>query len=158
MAIAARADLGDSPEALVASLLDAMAPHDIAGHCVISSFDWRVLRVLRDAAPTLARGYLGYEPQGSDCTIYEGSPWMDGLSLGAFNGSLPHLLAAQGATCWCVWQGDVTAERVAIARDLGLAVLVWTVNDPARMADMVEMGVDGIITDDPALALHIIRS
>ncbi len=154
---AARSDLGDPPDALVAALLDALASHDIADRCLISSFDWRVLRILRDAAPALARGYLAYEPQGEDCTIYEGSPWMDGRSLAAFGGSMPHLLAAEGAGCWCAWQDDLTAERVALARDLGLAVIVWTVNHPDRMAEMIAMGVDGIITDDPARALEVAR-
>lgn len=36
---------------------------------------------------------------------------------------------------------------------LGLEVHVWTVNDPARMRGLVEMGVDGIITDRADLAL-----
>ena len=27
--------------------------------------------------------------------------------------------------------------------------MVWTVNEPARMLELIEMGVDGIITDYP---------
>ena len=34
----------------------------------------------------------------------------------------------------------------------GLGVYPWTVNDPARMSELVEFGVSGIITDDPGLA------
>ncbi len=152
-----RADLGDAPERLVASLLEALAPHDISAHCVISSFDWRVLRVLRQNAPDLARGYLSYEQPGPDCTIHQGSPWMDGLSLADHGGSLSELIAAQGAACWCAFEGDLDGARVATARNLGLAVMAWTVNAPARIAAMVEMGVDGIITDYPARAMAIIR-
>lgn len=36
------------------------------------------------------------------------------------------------------------------ARELGLTVNVWTVNDPARMTALVEAGVDFITTDKPA--------
>lgn len=35
------------------------------------------------------------------------------------------------------------------ARRAGRFVNVWTVNDPARQVDLVRLGVDGIITDDP---------
>ena len=37
-----------------------------------------------------------------------------------------------------------------------LPVYVWTVNDVDTMLDMLELGVDGLITDDPALAVEVI--
>ena len=43
--------------------------------------------------------------------------------------------------------GDVAAARAA-----GCLVDVWTVNDPDVMRELVERGVDGIITDVPDLA------
>ena len=36
-------------------------------------------------------------------------------------------------------------------------VFVWTVNDPIQMARMVGCGVDGIITDEPALAREVLE-
>ncbi|MDH3299365.1 MAG: glycerophosphodiester phosphodiesterase [Acidimicrobiia bacterium] len=38
------------------------------------------------------------------------------------------------------------------ARRAGLAINVWTVDDPRRMIALAEMGVDSIMTNDPALA------
>jgi glycerophosphoryl diester phosphodiesterase len=38
---------------------------------------------------------------------------------------------------------------IAAARDRGLDVHVWTVNDPTDMQRMVDLGVDGIVTDNP---------
>ena len=35
-------------------------------------------------------------------------------------------------------------------------VYVWTVNDAANMSRMVARGVDGIITDEPALAKRVL--
>jgi glycerophosphoryl diester phosphodiesterase len=36
-------------------------------------------------------------------------------------------------------------------------LLVWTVNDPLGISTMINRGVDGIITDDPALAVSVIE-
>jgi glycerophosphoryl diester phosphodiesterase len=47
----------------------------------------------------------------------------------------------------------VTASVVADVHAAGLAAAVWTVNDPAEIADLAALGVDTIITDDVPLAL-----
>ena len=44
---------------------------------------------------------------------------------------------------------------VVTAHQAGLAVHVWTVNDPDVMVNLVQMGVDGIITDRPAMAKEV---
>ena len=41
------------------------------------------------------------------------------------------------------------ADAIKLAHELGLQVNVWTVNDTARMRELIAMGVDGIITDYP---------
>jgi glycerophosphoryl diester phosphodiesterase len=43
----------------------------------------------------------------------------------------------------------VTRRGLERARALGLATTVFTVNDPARMRELVALGVDGIFTDRP---------
>jgi hypothetical protein len=45
---------------------------------------------------------------------------------------------------------QVTPARVRANRKAGLATHVWTVNQPADMARMLDYGVDNIITDEPA--------
>ncbi|MEA3337989.1 MAG: glycerophosphodiester phosphodiesterase family protein [Chloroflexota bacterium] len=45
---------------------------------------------------------------------------------------------------------QVTPDLVQQARQAGQAVNTWTVNEPAEMQAMVDLGVDGIITDQPA--------
>ncbi len=44
----------------------------------------------------------------------------------------------------------VTPEIVGAAHRMGIEVHVWTVNDAAEMRAMLDLGVDGIITDYPA--------
>lgn len=149
-----REDLGAPPNVLVAAFLKALEGRELAQRCLVSSFDWRVLTALRVMAPDIARGYLTDEQPGPECTVYDGSPWMDGLRLQDYDGSLPRLIADQQGRCWCPWYRDLTLDRVAEAHDLGIAVNVWTVNNLADIRAMSEMGVDGIITDDPARALR----
>ena len=40
---------------------------------------------------------------------------------------------------------------------LGLRVIVWTVNEPAVIAKMLELGVDGIISDRPDVVMKLAR-
>ena len=51
----------------------------------------------------------------------------------------------------------ITARSVRAAHARGLNVQVWTVNEKSEMADLLEMGVDGIITDRPDYLLELLR-
>jgi glycerophosphoryl diester phosphodiesterase len=51
----------------------------------------------------------------------------------------------------------VTPSFLAAARRLGLQVHVWTINDPADMRRLVDLGVDGIITDYPDRLAAVLR-
>lgn len=50
------------------------------------------------------------------------------------------------------------ASFVRRAHDAGLAVNAWTINDPERMAQLLAMGVDGLITDVPDVARAVVDS
>lgn len=50
----------------------------------------------------------------------------------------------------------VTEDFVTSARERGLEVHAWTVNDEERMRELIRMGVGGIITDRPDLLLSIL--
>ena len=52
---------------------------------------------------------------------------------------------------------DVTGQSVADAHARGRRVHVWTVNDPADMRRLKDLGVDGIFSDDPVRALEVFR-
>ncbi|HEY6737890.1 MAG TPA: glycerophosphodiester phosphodiesterase family protein [Actinopolymorphaceae bacterium] len=59
-------------------------------------------------------------------------------------------------TAWSRWARQVNPDQAVTdaslierIHELGMTVNVWTVNDPARARALVELGVDGIITDYP---------
>jgi glycerophosphoryl diester phosphodiesterase len=51
----------------------------------------------------------------------------------------------------------VTRDLVELAHEAQLAINVWTVDDPARIAELAEMGVDGIVTNVPDVAVAVLR-
>lgn len=66
------------------------------------------------------------------------------------------LAAERGHRAVHPWDPIVTEEHVTAAHEHGLAVNVWTVNEPSRMRTLVAWGVDGIITDRPDLARAVV--
>jgi glycerophosphoryl diester phosphodiesterase len=52
----------------------------------------------------------------------------------------------------------VTRSVVERCHDLGAAVFAWTVNDPALVARLDGLGVDGVITDDPSVFQAIFQA
>lgn len=150
--------LGDAPAPLTHAILDVIEAHGLVDRVVISSFDWRCLTICAERAPGIPLGCLTEIRQSEDRldqNIYVGSPWLAGIEPGEHQ-SLPDAVADFGMPIWCPYYLDLTAADLARAKARGLVVNVWTVNAPADIRRMVEMGVDGIITDDPALAQNVL--
>ena len=51
----------------------------------------------------------------------------------------------------------VTKENVAKAQESGLQVIPWTVNSEADINQIIDTGVDGLITDYPTRASKILK-
>ena len=50
---------------------------------------------------------------------------------------------------WCPYFKDLTSELLKEAHALGLLVCTWTVNEIEDIENMIDIGVDGIVTDYP---------
>jgi glycerophosphoryl diester phosphodiesterase len=50
-----------------------------------------------------------------------------------------------------VWNQQVSKEAIKLAHERGLKVWVYTINDPELANSLLDMGVDGIITNNVSL-------
>jgi len=76
------------------------------------------------------------------------SVWTAGFQLRE-HGSIPKMVKAAGGDTWSPFFGDLDAAQLREARALGLRVVPWTVNTPPDIAKVLDLGVDGIISDRP---------
>ena len=141
------------PEAFAKALLEAIQREGMAARVTIQSFDWRTLQVVQRIAPEIPTAYLTAQQSFLDnigATRSGGSPWTGGIQY-ADHGSVPKMVKAAGGRVWSPFHGDATEFNVKEAQGLGLKVLVWTVNTPAQIKKMLDLGVDGLISDRPDL-------
>jgi len=142
------------PPAIADAVVQLVRESGLTARTTLQSFDWRVVRRVRERGPEIRTACLTSE-QPEDDTIDAGrpgpKPWLAGLDPSAFGGSVPRMVRSTGSRVWSPDFLDLTAGRLREARDLGLAVVVWTVNRPEDMVRLVDLGVDGIITDRPDL-------
>lgn len=94
------------------------------------SFDHAAIQRLAQSAPSVARGVL----------LDRGTPNPPGALRRAVQLTRPR-------DAWPHWS-LVTPELMHEARTLGVRVLVWTVNTADIAMRMLDLGVDGICTDD----------
>jgi glycerophosphoryl diester phosphodiesterase len=154
-----RPDETPAPEPFARALVEQIRKAGMAARSQILSFDWRTLQVVQKIAPEIQTVYLTAQQRWLDnvgADDPQGSRWTAGFQYRE-HGSIPKMIKAAGGTHWSCYYGDLDAAKVKEAQALGLKVLAWTVNDPAQMARMLDLGVDGLITDRPDLARPLLQ-
>jgi len=140
------------PETFTAAFVKAVRAAGLTARVSLQSFDWRTLVIARRVAPEIERVCLTMDGGPGD-TLQRGrdgpSPWTAGFDIDDFGGSTPRLVSAAGCAVWSPLFRDITPETLAESKSLGLKVIPWTVNEPAEMARLIGLRVDGIITDYP---------
>ena len=144
------------PERFATLLLDLVRAERFERRVMVQSFDWRTLQFVQKLAPEIPTVYLTIQA-GSASTVLldDATAWTAGFNPARHGQSLPRTIKAAGGAIWSPYFGDVTAALISESHALGLQVVVWTVNKPADMARLIEMGVDGIISDAPDLLRQV---
>ncbi|MFT7106930.1 MAG: glycerophosphoryl diester phosphodiesterase [Yoonia sp.] len=154
-------ELGDPPDVLATTVIGSVQKHGLDDRVIISSFDWRVLSACKAIAPHITRGYLSYLDRPSppmQPNIYDGSIWMDNVPYDSATSRLPEVIHSLGGHVWAPFYQDLTKRDLDLAKTLGLIVNVWTVNTPQDIRRMIDLGVDGVITDYPARAQSVVHA
>ena len=150
--------------------MDAIRIDGLLGRTSIQCFDWEVLRQVGEVEPALRRNVLA-----SDKNLQPGragaSPWLGGLDVDDFAGGFVEAAAAQGFDAISPIHGSpyrsgvedasyrpfVDAVMVAAAHERGLAVIPYVVDDPPTMRHLVDLGVDGLITNYPDRLREVLK-
>ena len=139
---------------LEAGCVAAIRAQGLIGRSFVSSYAAPILGAFRELEPGLPRAFTYPEDRHNMTGRRLLRPAVR-PGLAALRAVLPlrlprwlRAVEAHAATLnWAV----VTPAVVAACHAAGAAVYVWTVNDRVLARNLVENGVDGIITDDPRI-------
>ena len=123
------------PEPFARALIDEIRKAGMQKRSIIQSFDWRTLKLVEQEAPEIATAYLT-DQHNSD----------------------PAIVHAAGGRIWSPDFQQLGAAKAAAARSFGLKMIPWTVNERGDIARMLDLEVDGIISDYPDRVLEVLNA
>jgi glycerophosphoryl diester phosphodiesterase len=120
------------PELFVEKLVAVLKQKNILDRCVIQSFDPRPLQVLHKNYPKIKTSFL-VDKEGGDKVLEQ---------LGKL-GFTPDIYSPTFST--------VSQQVIDVCHTAKMKIVPWTVNTKEEIQKLVDMGVDGIISDYPDL-------
>ncbi|MGV9807114.1 glycerophosphodiester phosphodiesterase family protein [Micromonospora chersina] len=150
-------------ELFVRRVFEEIRASGIEDQVTIQSFDWGALRVMHRLAPRwplVALTNYDFLQVGKPGA----SPWLGGLDADDFGGDFVRAAAAipgvttlspnygfpqNGTVADPAFRFYPDPKMIADAHARGLTVVPWTCDDPATVAALMDLGVDGIITNYP---------
>jgi glycerophosphoryl diester phosphodiesterase len=125
-----------------AACVQLLRERKLVNQVIVQAFDWDYLADFHKLEPKQVLGALGPPSTRAGKKLTDEEKVLS-----------PNWIAeAQkaGASAM-VWNRQVTKETVAHAQAKGLKVWIYTINHPAEAERLISLGVDGLITDNPAL-------
>jgi glycerophosphoryl diester phosphodiesterase len=135
-------------------VVDALRERGLSERAMISTMEMHTLRRILELGPELRRGWT-YPKVTKDWTSRRWARLPMRAALIGMRAQLPGLAAEKlpqfdVAAMW-VYHPLVSARLAKICDRVGVELIAWTVDDHRRMEKLVEMGVDGICSNDPRL-------
>ena len=140
---------GEGSVALTKAVVTEIYTAGMSGRTTLQSFDWSTLNLTRKIAPQLPLVALSSGDTWLQVGQPGAAPELGGIDIDDYDGSLAKAAKAQGYDVISPAFRSVTPQMIAEAHEFGLPVIPWTVNNTADMARLMDLGVDGIITDYP---------
>lgn len=101
---------------------------NVVTNIIFQSFDWNFLSQVHALEPNLKLCALG-------------SGTLTSASLISITNAGARMVSWAGA--------NVSTNEVNLAHSMGLTLFVWTINSASQITNFINMGVDGIVSDDP---------
>lgn len=118
------------PNEFVRLVYEELKELNVLDQIIIQSFDVRSLKVLKSLDHTVTQAFL-FSQNSNEKELRQNLGYM------------PEILSPRYSL--------VTNDMIAKSHELNMKIIPWTVNDPDEMKKLIDMGVDGLITDYPNL-------
>jgi glycerophosphoryl diester phosphodiesterase len=139
-------------------VVEALRERGLIERAMVSTMEMHTLKRILELEPGLRRGWT-YPKTSRDWTR---RPWarpMLPFALGAMRYQLPGLAAQKlpqfDVFAMWVYHPLVSARLARICELAGVELIAWTVDDEARMRKLVDLGVDGLVSNDPRLLARL---
>jgi glycerophosphoryl diester phosphodiesterase len=142
-------------ERFVEVVVESVRRANMVERVSVQCFDWSVLDLVRAAEPAIALNVLtntAYLEVG----MPGASPWTAGVDLDDFGGDVAAAAAGRGYAAPSPNHPLVTLTLVQAAHDADLRVIPYTVDDADLMSALIDLGVDGMITNRPDLGREVL--
>lgn len=133
---------------IVSIVCDEVRRAEMTDRTLLHSFDWALLAECRRQAPDMPLSFLT-QLQENEHDVGEDSSILVTPDFSNPDTSVPDEVSRAGGSLWCPHFTELDASSLARARELGLTIAVWTVNELDDIESMIDLRVDAIVTDYP---------
>ncbi|MDF1677425.1 MAG: glycerophosphodiester phosphodiesterase family protein [Legionellaceae bacterium] len=159
--------LSASPEAMAHAVDAVIRAEGVSDRTKVQAYDWRCLQLLQQLNPTVETAYL--TDVAHEKTLRHSAPaiagqWTGGYLLKDYHNSVPEMIKALGGAWWDAEDAEMTQAYLDSAHALGLKVATWSDANRTGMdidvpltKEMLNMQVEGIITDRPDVVMALIH-
>lgn len=145
------------PKEFVDLMMKIIIEKKIQDRVIIQSFDPRTLEILHKEYPKIMTALL--VEKVDDKKLAQQQSYFKNISVEKFKMYPNHLSGVAGdmkflsftPTIYSPEHSLVTPQLVQECHSLGMKVIPWTVNSKERLKELKDMGIDGVISDDPRI-------
>lgn len=145
------------PKEFVDLMMKIIVEKKIQDRVIIQSFDPRTLEILHKEYPKIMTALL--VEKVDDKKLAQQQAYFKNIPVEKFKMYPDHLSGVAGdmkflsftPTIYSPEHNLVTPQLVQECHALGMKVIPWTVNTKERLKELKDMGIDGVISDDPRI-------